>query len=386
MITSRFQIVIALASLTIFLLVVSVTAFLWLSYQRTVVTTSTTEQNLPQLASDLPTPTPDPLAPFGVLLLGYGGAGHEGGSLTDTIILAWINPRAKNVHLISIPRDLWVTLPITDTTDQPISEKINAAFAIGNDVKQYPHRAEQFSQEGAGGMIAMQVVSEMTGLPINYFIALDFQGFEKAVDRLGGIDVAIKTGFDDPLYPLPGQENNACDKSEEEIAALTATLSGEKLDQAFTCRYEHIYFDAGKQHLDGTTALKFVRSRHSTQSGNDFARAERQQLVIQAIKQKVLSLSMIPKLFPLINELSYHIQTNIDATTITSYSQELSELDSYQIKTLVLSEKNVLKAARSDRGQYVLLPKSDNNWQEVHSFLTTEIGTTPDLTTVPPSP
>jgi len=360
-----------LISLAIFLLVAAVSAFLWISYQRTVIKTTLTEQ--PQLSAVIPTPTPDPLASFGVLLLGYGGVGHDGGSLTDTIILALINPRMKNALLISIPRDLWVTLPITNQTNQPISEKINAAYAIGNNIKQYPHRPDQFSQPSSGGMVAMQVISEITGLPVKYFIALDFQGFENAVNRLGGIEVAVKTGFDDPFYPLPGEENNTCGKSEEEITALTATLSGEKLSQAFTCRYEHIYFDAGRQLFNGAAALKLVRSRHSTQSGNDFARAERQQLVIQAIKQKALALSVLPKLLPLINDLSYHVQTNIDAATLSKYSKEVSELDLYQINTLVISEQNVLKAGRNNRGQYVLLPKSENNWQELQSFLTTEI-------------
>lgn len=370
---NRFQILITVLSLFIFLLVVSVSAFLWISYQRTIVIASPSPQPSPLSAINLPTPTPDPLAAFGLLLLGYGGSGHDGGSLTDTIMLAWINPKIKNVHLISIPRDVWVTLPITDQSGEPLSEKINAVYAIGNDLNQYPYRPPEYSATGAGGQLVMKIVQDITGLPVKYFIALDFKGFEKAIDQLGGIDVALRTGFDDPFYPIAGKENDTCEHTEDDIAALTATLSGEKLDQMFPCRYEHLYFDAGQHHLDGEAALKFVRSRHSSQAGSDFARAERQQLVLQTIKQKVLSLRIIPKIIPLINQLSYHLHTNIDASTISQYSSELNDLNSFQIQTLVLSEQNVLQASRNNRGQYVLLPKSESSWQEVHTFLKTNI-------------
>ena len=361
--------IIAISIFLLVSLILTLTVFAvvsWKGYQSAVVTT--TVHRDPETS-----PTPDPLGPYSILLLGHGDPQHAGGSLTDSMILAYIQPRKKSIHLISLPRDIWVELPLLPDGEKK-GYKINAAYAVGKDPRQYLERPEAFRGEGGGGSLAKYAVSTVTGIEPDYFVALNFYAFSSAIDALGGITVSVPQGFDDPYYPIEEEKENDCGLPPEEIAALTATLSGNLLIDHFGCRYEHIYFDAGPQPMDGETALKFVRSRHSTQSGNDFARAERQQVVIEAVKKKIFSINFLPKIIPLINSLSQNISTDIDTAKLTELIGDAEELKSYDIYRVVLSESNVLKSGRSRDRQYILLPNAgDQNWDEIHAFIDKEI-------------
>lgn len=343
----------------------------WSGYQSAVVTTTT---HVEAGSAPTPTPTPDPLGPYSILLLGHGDPGHDGGSLTDSMILAYIQPRKKSIHLISLPRDIWVELPLLE--DGKKGYKINAAYAIGKDPKQFPNRAEAFKGEGGGGSLSKYAVATVTGLQPDYFLAVNFYAFAAGIDALGGIKVSVPQGFDDPFYPIEEEKTNSCGLSEEDIAALSATLSGDLLIEHFGCRYEHLYFDAGSQEMDGETALKFVRSRHSTQSGNDFARAERQQVVIEAVKKKIFTINFLPKILPFIQSLSQNIRTDIDSSKLATLIGKAEELQTYTIHRVVLSEKNVLKTGRSDDRQFILQPKegeNPNDWTATHTYIQQEV-------------
>jgi len=352
----------------IFLLLVSVFPlltyfFLKNRYQKMVVISNRVPTQAP-----LPTPTPDPDRPFSVLLLGYGGAGHDGAYLTDSIILARINPKIQQVDLISLPRDLWVSVPVSTSSSQ--SAKINSAYAVGIDDKHYPQKAIEFTGDAGGGEMSKHIISQVTGIKPDYFVAMDFSAFTKVIDRLGGIDVSIPRNFDDEFYPIDIGTTDLCEKSEEEILALSATLSGEKLDQQFLCRYEHLHFDKGLQHMDGTTALKYARSRHSQTDGGDFNRSERQRLVIEAVKNKVVSLNFFSKIIPIINTLSWHLTTDVDANTMEKYLLRASEFSEYKINSLAITDKNYLKIGISSDGQSILMPQAgENNFTEIQTYL-----------------
>jgi len=193
-----------------------------------------------------------------ILFLGMGGQGHEGGELTDTIIFTSLNLKTTSVTMISIPRDIWVP---------SLSAKINSAYEIGE------KRAT-----GSGILLVSDAVYEIVNEPIHYTVLMDFAGFEQLIDVIGGIDVIIDKSFRDEKYPIKGKENDLCDG-----------------DLEYKCRFETVIFEKGLQHMDGVTALKFSRSRHSTdlEEGTDFARAARQQKVIAALKTKVLSPSVL---------------------------------------------------------------------------------------------
>jgi len=314
------------------------------------------------------TPTPDPLAPYSILLLGYGGGKHEGGLLTDSIMVAKIDPKNQEVSLISVPRDLWVPIP----TSGEISEnrKINEAYAIGVDDKKYPNKSTEFTGDAGGGEMAKFVVGQILGFKIDYFAALDFDGFVKIIDILSGIDVKVEKTFEDPKYPIEENINDTCGRTDKDVKALTATMSGEKLEDQFPCRYETLHFDKGLQHMDGTMALKFARSRHSITDGGDFNRAARQRLVVTAVRDEIINIGFIPKIVPTIQTLTSHITTDINFSKMNELVGKTVDISKYKIIPIALTDQNVLMNSIASTGQFVLIPKiGENNWSEIHQFI-----------------
>ncbi|MGE5042493.1 MAG: LCP family protein [Candidatus Levyibacteriota bacterium] len=231
-----------------------------------------------------------------VLLLGIGGGTHDGPDLTDTIILANIQLDTKKINLISIPRDLYV---------KALGSKINAAYATGQE------------KGNKGILLAKSTVNMVTGVMPDYTLVLDFSGFVKLVDLLGGIDVQVKNTLDDYAYPVEGKEQELCGVTQDGIASLSAQIatgSATEFD-LFPCRFTHLHVDSGMQHMNGILALEFVRSRHAMgQEGTDFARSARQQLVIDAVRNKILSLGTLAnpvKVFGMIDLLKQNINTDI---------------------------------------------------------------------------
>jgi LCP family protein required for cell wall assembly len=353
------------------LFVAAAAVFTFTTYKKIVVK----PHKAPVTNTVVATPTPDPLRPYSILLLGYGGAGHQGSYLTDSIIVARIVPRQKQINLISIPRDLWVSIPVSESVQK--TTKINAAYAIGIDDKNFPNKSIEFTGKAGGGELSKFVVSKVVGFDVDNFISLDFQGFIKTIDKLGGIPINVKTSFDDYMYPIETNINDTCGKSEDEIKSITATMSGDKLEQQFTCRYEHLHFEAGPQIMDGQTALKFIRSRHSKEDGGDFNRAARQQLLISSVKDRVLSINFIPKIIPFINTLSNNIKTDIDLDKMQEIIGKSDELSQYAIKSVALSDKNILVQSKSSDGQFILISKEgEDKWDELHDYIQSSFSST----------
>lgn len=349
------------------------------SYQQIFVNTNAHTNQLTanqltnqQTSKPSPTPTPDPLAPFGVLLLGFGGGTHDGGYLTDTMMIAYVQPREEKIALISLPRDLWVELPTTENAKQGF--KVNAAYAIGRDDRRYPNKPAQYTGEGGGGSMAKSIVQEITGLSIKYFVALSFDGFVKSIDVIGGVPVNVPIAFEDPLYPIEEKKNDTCGISEEEIASRTATLSGQKLEQSFECRYELLHFDKGVQTMDGITALKYARSRHSNLYGGDFSRSERQKQILISVKNQVFSLQFLPKLIPFISTLTRDMQTDIPLDQIREWINNSEQYRNFEINSIAITEQNVLEYGYSSDRQYILMPKTGEfDWISIQEFIQTEL-------------
>jgi LCP family protein required for cell wall assembly len=187
-----------------------------------------------------------------ILLLGLDGRKDQPSSNTDTIIFASIDRSHKQNLMLSIPRDLWVA---------DLEAKVNDSYAKGN------------MAEGNGLDTARSSISTIVGHPVHYVVTISFDSFVKIIDTLGGIDVNVDRSFVDDSYPIAGRENDQCGGDPQTL-----------------CRWEILSFNKGLNHFDGTTALKFARSRHSRgEEGTDFARAARQQKIIAAVKQKVFS-------------------------------------------------------------------------------------------------
>lgn len=310
----------------------------------------------------------NPLKAYNVVLLGYGGAGHSGGGLADGLLVAHINPEIKKVVLISMPRDLWVELPMR--SDLKEYHKINEAFAIGNDDKRYGLKQPRYRGVHGGGEMTKYAVGEVLDMPVEYYLSIDFDRLKQLIDTLGGVDVDVPVTFDDHFYPVKGLEAESCGKSPEEIADLTNRLSGFQLEKQFECRYEHIHFDKGTSHMGGEVALKFVRSRHSDQHGGDFARHVRQQALLLGIKDKLLSLYGISKATQAYEQLVGMIGADVDRDVLLNMLSVNPIPSEYTVTKVTLSESGLLQSSKSSGGQFILVPEDGiGEWGGIQSYV-----------------
>lgn len=320
-----------------------------------------------------------------VLLLGIAGGTHDGSSLTDTIVVASYDLKTNQVYLISIPRDLW--LP-------SLQSKANAVYQIG------------LSQKNGLGL-AKTVIGNIVGLPIHYGLRVDFRGFVRAVDTLGGIDITIDKSFDDYNYPIEGKENDLCGYEEKEIDfsedqarqlniepgkrkvfvapdgfIATDSAQEDKGAKYFSCRYEHINFSKGPAHLNGETALKFVRSRHGTNGeGSDFARSKRQQKILEAIRAKVLSFETLTKpnkISELFKTFGQSVDTDISVRDIPEFyklSRKITTTHSFVLddspKAGLPEGRNslLINPPRSDYGGAYILISQDDDFIVVQEYV-----------------
>lgn len=313
-----------------------------------------TKENLEFLTtpSPTPTPTPDPLRPRTALLLGYMGGNHDGGLLTDTILLAHANPRSQQLSLISIPRDLWVEIPKNFEASQ--SGKINSVFAIARDKKRYPNLPDPYTNETSGLLLTKDIIQQITGQNINYSFIVNQAGLLQALNKLAPLTINIPYTFTDHYYPIPGEETNQCEFSSEDVATMSATLKGFDLEKQFSCRYEELSFVAGNQVIEPAQAIKFVRSRHSTTNGGDFGRSQRQQALIEAIIKKLSSPNSWVKLPNLLTTLLDAVDTDSNISELSKLIPIINNPTDWSIQSLVLSNENVLIDSRSKDGQFIL--------------------------------
>ena len=187
---------------------------------------------------------------------------------------------------------------------------------------------------------------------------------------MGGIEVDVKHPFDDYFYPVKGLENETCGISNEDIADFHQKYSGFQLEKQFECRYEHLHFEKGTQQMDGETALKFVRSRHSDQYGGDFARSKRQHEILIAIKDKLITLDAIPQTSSLFTKLVDSIHTDLDKDALREMLTVFGNPGEYDIAHIYLTEDNVFYSSTSSGGQYILVPREGvNSWDGVHKYI-----------------
>lgn len=223
-------------------------------------------------------------------------------NLTDTIILASVNPSLETVSLISIPRDLYVN-----------GRKINSIYAS--------YGIDKLKRD----------IHMITGITPEKYVILDFAAFEKIIDILGGIDLYVKESIYDDAFPAG--------------------------DNGYTV-YE---IEAGSHHLNGEEALNYARSRKST---SDFDRSKRQHQVIQAIRVKLKMLDILAdmdKAIEIFETVTSGIETNIDVFEALYY---MNNYQNYAIESgNVISGENLLYSTRSVDGQYILLPKSGDYYQ-----------------------
>src|SRR6185369_15751242 len=306
-----------------------------------------------------------------LLLLGIGGGTHEGPDLTDTIIFVTIDPNTKRITMVTVPRDLWVP---------ELNSKINAAYTFGEE-----------KQKGGGLVLTKATIGKVLNEQVDYAIKIDFSGFTKAVDMLGGLDVDVANTFDDYAYPITGKEEEKCDRTDQEIIDLTAQIASGSASEleAFPCRYEHLHFDRGLQHMDGTTALKYVRSRHAVGAeGSDFARSKRQEKVITAFKDKIFSAGTLLnpiKISDLVGVLQDSIETDIKDSEYADFIKLAQKVQHGKIESISLDTgegdqygllNNPIPSAEYGNA-WVLTPRIGNgDYSEIQNYVGCKISGT----------
>lgn len=258
-----------------------------------------------------------------ILLIGIGGAGHPGGQLADTIMVASIDPQNKKIAFLSIPRDLYV----------PIEgfgwDKINTAHSDG---------VNNEKKTGGGPALMKKTVSTILDLPIHYYIRADFDGFEKLINALGGITVDVKKAISDPYYP-----------AEDMI------------------HYDPFYIKAGSQNINGATALKFVRSRETT---SDFDRASRQQQTLLAVKSKALSAGVLTnpkKITEIMKIVGDHVRTDLQLSEIERLMTIFKDIDISNVAMKVLDNSADGPLVSVSDGGYYLKTKT-GNFKEIQNI------------------
>jgi len=262
------------------------------------------------------------------LILGIRGFETNDADLTDTIIFISLDQKNKKAVLLSVPRDLWI---------EEIQAKINTAYHYG------------------GFDLAKKTIAEVLGQEIDYMVVVNFESFGEIVNVLDGVMINVQRSFDDFRYPIAGKENDLCDG-----------------DKEYKCRYEHLHFDAGSQKMDGKTALKYIRSRNAEgEEGTDFARSARQQQLVLALKQKILTRnvyfnpSKVSRLFKVFQE---YLVVDINRFEYGNLALLLARIDWNQMKVAALNGNLLLNPKSHYSKQWVLVPKS-GDWQEVQAFI-----------------
>ena len=266
-----------------------------------------------------------------ILLLGIGGPGHDGPDLTDTILLVSIDPVNNQASLLSIPRDLWVKIPGNG------SQKINAAFAYG---KQNSKAKDQAGKTRDGLKLLDQTLSPVIGIPIHYHAVVDFAAFKQAVDAVGGVTFNVPEQLYDPTIAWENHNNPV-------IAAK------------------------GNQSFNGAKALLYARSRETS---SDFARGERQRLLMVALKEKILSLGTFSnplKVSQLLDSLGNNVYTDFGSGDLNRIYQIAGQIPSASIVSLdLVTPPHSLVTTAPINGLSTVVPKAGlNNYDEITSYI-----------------
>lgn len=264
-----------------------------------------------------------------ILIMGYGGAGHDGAYLTDSLVVMSLIPSTNHTTLISVPRDLWVQYPPNSGN----YTKINAIYTQASNAQ--PNSV-------AGGDAIAKKVSLVTGLQINYWLTINFAGFRKFIDAIGGVDVNVPDAFT-ANYP----KND---------------------DPSINASWIKVHINKGMQHMNGATAIVYARARYvldNNAEGSDFARSQRQQLIMKAALTKLKDWHNWPSLYAALDALKQTMYSNLSLADLAQFALKMDLNNAHR---LGLSNNNVLVDTTSSDGQAILLPRN-NDWQAIIDYV-----------------
>lgn len=264
--------------------------------------------------------------PENFLLLGAPGQGNDAPDLTDTILVASFDAQKNKIFLFSLPRDLLVKIPNSQNYT-----KLNALYA--------------FNKKNAGQELdsLIKKTEEITGLKIDHYIFVDLATVKNVVDIMGGINILVQKDIVDEKFPGP---NNS---------------------------FQTFQIKAGWRYLDGAQALKYIRSRHS--AGGDFDRIARQQEILQALKQKVLTLNFwdLKKVIEIYQTLSANIKTDLSLWQIQNYWQRIKTLPGENIIRNELTSHSFFTGGQillgSELASIIKPTAGVENYEEIQNYI-----------------
>ncbi len=267
------------------------------------------------------TPGPAPTAPpvevqpgrINVLLTGIDSSETRNHALTDTLIVISIDRATKDVAMISFPRDI-ARFPLWD--GRTFTGKINSLMTYAN------QRPQEFPDGGLGTVT--RELGYLLGVPIDYYAAINLDGFERLIDEVGGVRVVNDRAINDPGYG--GWKDGRI---------------GFKLS-------------AGPHTLDGPTALAYVRSRRGA-GDNDFTRARRQQQLLVALRQKLTDPAMLPRLSGVLEATSATVTTNFPPGRLSELLDLGSGINDDEIRRYVLGPPYAKHPPTSSTGGIYIL-------------------------------
>ena len=275
-----------------------------------------------RVGRDVEIPTPSEQPELGervtVLLVGVDFAPGRDHHLTDTMLVATLDPQTDEVAMISVPRDLY-GVPLGD--GRIYNDKLNSLMArASQDSATYP-------KGGPGSLKA--AVGALLGTRIHYFAAIDMEGMRQLIDSVGGVDVVVERTINDTGY--------------------RDTVTGRR----------GFFIEAGPRHLDGETAMAFVRSRQAA-GENDFTRAERQQQVLTAIAEKLTAGNLLVTLPGLLDTVRDNVATDIPSRRIAEVAAAAEEADLRNVERVVLTpDDGYVWVEPASAAGYVLHPNLD---------------------------
>ena len=256
-------------------------------------------------------PTPMPTATFSgnvvhILALGLDSTHNLNAQNTDVIIVAAVNKDTKQVSLLSIPRDLWVYIPTHGW------DRINTAHKTG-------HR---YNYPGGGPALLSETIRINLGITIDHWVRIDFRGFARVVDQLGGVDMVVACPVNLRYMP-PEQEGE-----------------------------EEMYLEPGVYHMDGDMALRYVRSRRG---GTDFDRSRRQHQFLKAVWQQTKNPELLLKIPSLWSALKGSYETDLNLGDVLSLAPLALDLQPQRIRSRYISQSHTIDW-ETHLGAQVLLP------------------------------
>lgn len=269
---------------------------------------------------------PPPGNSVNFLLLGAAGEGYEAPDLTDTILVARLTPGQDKIYLFSLPRDLLVKIP-----EEENWTKLNTLYALAK-----KNKGREFD-------LIKQKTEAITGLTISHYVLVNLDAVKELVDTLNGVNVMVKKDIYDTAFPGPNHS------------------------------FQTFILKAGWRYLDGETALKYIRSRHAERG--DFDRIARQQDILQALKQKVLSLNFwdLPTFISIFNTVSSKIKTDLSLWQMKDFWDKIKIIPGGNIIKTEIDSPDLVTTGQTNLGGVnasIVQPKAGlENYEEIKNYI-----------------